>query len=97
MDEQTKETNSDDEDDAEDDNDTGLSGGPVLALDQLAHGASGNELLVDGGHCVLSGEFGYVSWVEGVRKREDEGKKSFFLVLVLLVMGLASGSKDWGL
>lgn len=49
-----------DEDDAEDDNDTGLSGGPVLALDQLAHGASGNELLVDGGHCVLSGEFGYV-------------------------------------
>lgn len=81
MDEQTKETNSDDEDDAEDDNDTGLSGGPVLALDQLAHGASGNELLVDGGHCVLSGEFGYV----------------FFLVLVLLVMGLASGSKDWGL
>lgn len=60
MDEQTNETNSDDEDDAEDDNDTGLSGGPVLALDQLAHGASGNELLVDGGHCVLSGEFGYV-------------------------------------
>lgn len=82
MDEQTKETNSDDEDDAEDDNDTGLSGGPVLALDQLAHGASGNELLVDGGHCVLSGEFGYVF---------------FFLSLSCWLLGLASGSKDWGL
>jgi len=57
VDEETKETKSNDEDDAEDDNDTRLSGGPVLALDQLVHGASGNELLADGGHCVLSGEF----------------------------------------
>lgn len=42
-----------DEDDAEDDNDTGLSSSEVLSLHELGGNIpGGNELLVDGGHCV---------------------------------------------
>jgi len=52
-DEETKDTNTDDEDDAEDDNDTGLSSSEVLSLHELGGNIpGGNELLVDGGHCV---------------------------------------------
>lgn len=41
------------EDDAEDDNDTRLSGSEVLSLHELGGNIpGGNELLVDGGHCV---------------------------------------------
>lgn len=53
MDEETKQTNTDNEDDAEDDNDTRLSGSEVLSLHELGGNIpGGNELLVDGGHCV---------------------------------------------
>lgn len=39
------------EDDAEDDNDTGLLGSPVLTLGQLASDLTGDESGVDGSHC----------------------------------------------
>lgn len=52
-DEEGEQADGDDEDDAEDDHDTGVFGGPVLALGQHVDGFSGGALVeVEGRHCL---------------------------------------------
>ena len=53
LDEQTSQENDDGADDTEDNNDTRLPGGPVLALHEVVDGdfAARGKRHIDGGHC----------------------------------------------
>jgi len=64
-DEETGQTDSDDEDDAEHDNDTGLTASPVAALGDLGDGVASDDGGVDGRHC----ECGFCESLGELRKR----------------------------
>jgi hypothetical protein len=52
---ESEQENSDNEDNAEDDDDTGLLGGPVLTLGELGDSGVAEGEGGDGGHCVCLG------------------------------------------
>lgn len=52
VDEEGEKPDSDDEDNAEDDHDTGILAGPVAALRERREGVASDEGVVDGGHFV---------------------------------------------